>query len=56
LDNIRIELVDVGWSDVDLIGLAQHEDRRRALVNSVLNLRVVGGKARGKEATRKTKT
>jgi hypothetical protein len=39
---------------VDWIGLAQDRDRRRALVNSVLNLRVVGGKARGKEATRKT--
>jgi hypothetical protein len=30
LDNIRIDLVEVGWGDVDWIGL----------VNSVLNLRV----------------
>jgi hypothetical protein len=38
LDNIRIDLVQVGWGD--WIGLAQHRDRWRALVNSVLNLRV----------------
>jgi hypothetical protein len=40
LDNIRMGLVDVGWGDVDWIGLAQDRDRWRALVNSVLNLRV----------------
>jgi hypothetical protein len=51
-----LDLVEVGWGDVDWIGLAQDRDRRRALVNSVLNLRVVGWKARGKEATRKAKT
>jgi hypothetical protein len=28
------------WGDVDWIGLAQDRDRWRALVNSVLNLRV----------------
>jgi hypothetical protein len=51
-----LDLVEVGWGDVDWIGLTHDRDRWRALVNSVLNLRVVGGKARGKEATRKTKT
>jgi hypothetical protein len=40
VDNIRKDLVEVGWSDVDSIGLAQDRDRWRALVNSVLNLRV----------------
>jgi hypothetical protein len=40
LDNIRMELVEVGWGDVDWIGLAHDRDRWRALVNSVLNLRV----------------
>jgi hypothetical protein len=40
LDNIRMDLVEVGWGDVDWICLAQDRDRRRALVNSVLNLRV----------------
>jgi hypothetical protein len=40
LANIRMDLVEVGWSDVDWICLAQDRDRWRALVNSVLNLRV----------------
>jgi hypothetical protein len=40
VDNIRMDLVEVGWGDVDWIGLAQDRDRLRALVNSVLNLRV----------------
>jgi hypothetical protein len=40
VDNIRMDLVEVGWGDVDGIGLAQDRDRWRALVNSVLNLRV----------------
>jgi hypothetical protein len=40
LDNIRMDLVEVRWDDVDWIGLAQDKDRWRALVNSVLNLRV----------------
>jgi hypothetical protein len=39
VDNIRMDL-NVGWGDVDWIGLAQDRDRWRALVNSVLNLRV----------------
>jgi hypothetical protein len=40
LDNIRRDLVEVGWGDVNWIDLAQDRDRWRALVNSVLNLRV----------------
>jgi hypothetical protein len=40
LDNIRMDLVEVGWDDVDWIGLAQDRDRWRALVNSVLSLPV----------------
>jgi hypothetical protein len=40
VDNIRMDLGEVGWGDVDWIGLAQDRNRRRALVNSVLNLRV----------------
>jgi hypothetical protein len=51
-----MDLLEFEWGDVDWIGLAQDRDKWRALVNSVSNLRVVGGKATGKEATRKTKT
>jgi hypothetical protein len=40
VDNIRVDLKEVGWGDVDWIGLAQDRNRWRALVNSVLNLRV----------------
>jgi hypothetical protein len=40
LDNIRVDLVEVGWGDVDWIGLAQDRDRWRALVNAVMNFRV----------------
>jgi hypothetical protein len=41
MDNISMALGDVGWSDVDWIGLTQDRHRLRALVNSVLNLRVL---------------
>jgi hypothetical protein len=41
VDNIRMDLGEVGWGDVDWIGLAQDRNRWRALVNSVLNLRVL---------------
>jgi hypothetical protein len=40
VDNIRMDLVEVVWGDVDWIGLAQDRDKWRAIVNSVLNLRV----------------
>jgi hypothetical protein len=40
VDNIGMDLGEVGWVDVDWIGLAQDMNRRRALVNSVLNPRV----------------
>jgi hypothetical protein len=40
VNNIRMDLGEVGWGDVDWIGLANDRYRWRALVNSVLNLRV----------------
>jgi hypothetical protein len=40
LDNIRMDLFELGLGDVDWIGLAQDRDSWRAVVNSVLNFRV----------------
>jgi predicted small integral membrane protein len=40
VDNIGMDLVEVGRSDVDWIGLAQDRDIWRAVVNSVLYFRV----------------
>jgi hypothetical protein len=40
VDNIRMDLVELGLGDVDWIGLAQDRDRWRTVVNSVLNLPV----------------
>jgi hypothetical protein len=40
VDNIGMDLGEVGWGDVDWIVLAQDRNRWRAVVNSVLNLRV----------------
>jgi hypothetical protein len=40
VDDIGMDLGEVGWGDVDWIGLAQDRNRWRALENSVLNLRV----------------
>jgi hypothetical protein len=40
VDNIRTDLGEEGWGNVDWIGLAKDRNRWRSLVNSVLNLRV----------------
>jgi hypothetical protein len=40
IDNIKIYLLEIGLRVVDWIGLAQDRYRWRALVNSVMNLRV----------------
>jgi hypothetical protein len=39
-DNIRLDLKEIGWGGVDSIRLAQDMDQWRALVNTVMNLRV----------------
>jgi hypothetical protein len=40
VDDIKIDLLDIGWGGVDWIGLAQDRDKWRALANAVINLRV----------------
>jgi hypothetical protein len=40
IDNIKIDLLEIGLSVVDWIGLAQDRYRWRALVKAVMNLRV----------------
>ena len=40
VDNIRMDLQEVGCGYVDWIGLAQNRDRWQKLVNAVMNLRV----------------
>jgi hypothetical protein len=40
IDNMKMDLLEIGLSFVDWIGLAQDRYRWRALVNSVMNLRV----------------
>jgi hypothetical protein len=40
VDNIKMDLRQIGWDRVDWIDLAQDKDQWRALVNTVLNLRV----------------
>jgi hypothetical protein len=40
VNNIRTDLGESGWGDLDWIGLAEDRNRWRALVDSVLNFRV----------------
>jgi hypothetical protein len=40
MDNIKMDLLEIGVGVVEWIGLAQDRYRWRALVNSVMNLRV----------------
>jgi hypothetical protein len=40
VDNIKMDLREIGWDGINWIDLAQDRDQRRALVNMVMNLRV----------------
>jgi hypothetical protein len=40
VDNIKMDLREIGFGDVDWFHLAQNRDRWRALVNTVTNIRV----------------
>jgi hypothetical protein len=39
MDNIKLNLGDIGWGSADLTGLAQDRERCRVLVNAVITLR-----------------
>jgi hypothetical protein len=40
VDNIKMYLRDIGWDGIGCIDLVQDRDQWRALVNTVMNLRV----------------
>jgi hypothetical protein len=40
VDNIKMDLREIGWDGMDWIDLAQDREQWRALVNTVMNLRV----------------
>jgi hypothetical protein len=40
VDNIKMDLREIGWDGMDWIDLVQDRDQWRALVSTVMNLRV----------------
>jgi hypothetical protein len=40
-DGIKMDLMEIGWAGVEWIQLAQDRNRWRAVVNAVMNLRVL---------------
>jgi hypothetical protein len=40
VDNIKMDVREIGWNGMDWIVLAQDMDEGRALVNTVMNLRI----------------
>jgi hypothetical protein len=40
MDNIKTDLGEIGWDVMNWINLAQDREQWRALVNTVMNLRV----------------
>jgi hypothetical protein len=40
VDNIKMDLGEIGWDGMDWIDLAQDRDQWRVLVNTVIKLRV----------------
>jgi hypothetical protein len=40
MNNIKMDLREIGWDCIDWIDMAQNRDKWRALVNAVMNIRV----------------
>jgi hypothetical protein len=40
VDNITMDLREIGWDGMDWIDLAQDREQRRALVNTAMNFRI----------------
>jgi hypothetical protein len=40
MDNVKMDLREIGWGGVDWIDMAHDRDQWRALVNTAMNLRV----------------
>jgi hypothetical protein len=40
VNNIKMDLREIGWDGMDWTDLAQNRDQYRSLVNTVMNLRV----------------
>jgi hypothetical protein len=40
VNNFKMDLKEIGWDGMDWIDMAQDRDQWRALVNTVMNLRV----------------
>jgi hypothetical protein len=40
VDNIKMDLREIGWGGMYRIGLAQDREQWRALVNAIMNIRV----------------
>jgi hypothetical protein len=40
VNDIEMELREIGWDGIDCIDLAQNMDKWRVLVNTLINLRV----------------
>jgi hypothetical protein len=43
VNNIKMDHGEIRWCGVDWIGLAHDRDKKRALLNMVLNLKMLGG-------------
>jgi hypothetical protein len=40
MDNIKMDLTEIGWDGLDWTDMPQDRDQCRVIVNTVLNLRV----------------